>query len=149
MTVQIDDFVPFLLFAIPIVAMCGAFVAKITRMLVYQRMVELARRERLAALERGIDPERLRALDGEAGATGEPWMAQVARRQLEAEDRDRAHRLLTAGLVWLAAGAALAVMLLLVDAGDRAWAAGILPAAVGLAMLASAAVVSADLRPRA
>src|SRR5258705_2370039 len=52
-------FVPFLVFAIPIVAIVGGITAGIVRTLGQQRLAELAAKERLAAIERGIDPSKL------------------------------------------------------------------------------------------
>ena len=44
---------------IPIVAIIGGITAGIVKTSMRQRMVELAQKERIAAIERGIDPERL------------------------------------------------------------------------------------------
>src|SRR5258706_9749402 len=52
-------FVPFLVFAIPIVAIVGGITAGIVRSLGQQPLAELAAPERLAAIERGIPPSQL------------------------------------------------------------------------------------------
>jgi hypothetical protein len=48
--------------AIPVVAIIGGITAGIFKTLSKQRMLELAQKERILALERGVDPERLPAL---------------------------------------------------------------------------------------
>jgi hypothetical protein len=45
--------------AIPVVAIIGGITAGIVKTLSKQRMLELAQKERILALERGVDPERL------------------------------------------------------------------------------------------
>src|SRR5947199_6298054 len=47
--------------AIPIVAIVGGITVAVVRTLGQQRIAELAHRERIAALERGIDPAKLPA----------------------------------------------------------------------------------------
>jgi hypothetical protein len=51
----------FMIFAlsIPVVAIIGGITAGIVKTLSKQRMLELAQKERILALERGVDPERL------------------------------------------------------------------------------------------
>lgn len=48
--------------AIPVVAIIGGITAGIIKTLSKQRMLELAQKERILALERGVDPERLPTL---------------------------------------------------------------------------------------
>src|SRR5207248_4823258 len=53
-----ETFLPFLIFSIPIVAIVGGITAGIVRTLGNQRLMELAQRERIAAIERGVDPSK-------------------------------------------------------------------------------------------
>lgn len=52
---------------IPLVAIIGGITAGIVKSNARHRLLELAQRERIAALERGIDPERLPKLELPAG----------------------------------------------------------------------------------
>ena len=58
-----DWIVPLFALAIPIVAITGGIVVAVVRALGRQRMIELAQRERIAAIERGVDPSKLPPLD--------------------------------------------------------------------------------------
>src|SRR5258705_4844462 len=66
----IGEFVPIVALAIPIVAIVGGITAGIVRTLGRQRLVELAQRERIAAIERGIDPTKLPPLPAMMDETG-------------------------------------------------------------------------------
>lgn len=130
-----DFFIPFLLFSIPIVAIAGGVVAGIVRTLGQQRLLEMAQRERIAAIEKGLDPAKLPPLPighDELGALYGTY-GDYARR--------RSHSLLTAGLVSVAAGLGLVAFGLVMDPGDRWWGVGIIPAAIGVALLVSSAVI--------
>ena len=48
-----------LVFAIPVVAVIGGITAGIMKTRGQQRLIELAQRERIAAIEKGIDPAKL------------------------------------------------------------------------------------------
>ena len=132
--------VPMMVFAIPIVAIVGGISAGIIRTLGRQRLIELAQRERIAAIERGVDPAKLAplpvtALDDEP----ETWhMSQYDR------DRRRAQGLMIGGIITVAVGMGLMAFLSVMEDHGNAWAVGIIPTAVGVAMLLSAFLV----RPR-
>jgi hypothetical protein len=134
---DIGDFVPIVALSIPIVAIIGGITAGIIRTLGRQRLIELAQRERIAAIERGVDPAKLAplpvaALDDEP----EAWtMSQFDR------DRRRAQGLMIGGIVTLAVGLGLMAFLNLVSDHGNAWAVGIIPATVGLALLLSSFLV--------
>jgi hypothetical protein len=51
----------FAVLSIPIVAVIGGVVTWIVKLICRQRLDELARRERIAAIERGFDPAQLPA----------------------------------------------------------------------------------------
>jgi len=134
---SIGEFVPIIALSIPIVAIIGGITAGIIRTLGRQRLVELAQRERIAAIERGVDPSKLAplpvtALDDEP----ETWtMSQYER------DRRRHQGLLIGGIVVLASGAGIMLFLSIMDDHGNAWAVGIIPATVGVALLLSAFLV--------
>ncbi len=134
--------VPLAVFAIPIVAITGGIVLGIVRSLGRQRMIELAQRERIAAIARGVDPAKLPPLDlgrsnlsGMADIVGEP-----------SSPLRRAQGLMIGGFVTLAAGAGICVffaMLTASHAADEAflWTMGLIPAFVGVALLLSSWIV--------
>src|SRR5439155_25802393 len=95
---SVGEFVPIIALAIPIVAIIGGITAGIIRTLERQRLIELAQRERIAAIERGVDPAKLTPLPVEAlDDEPETWhMNQYDR------DRRRAQGLMIWGIVTLA-----------------------------------------------
>ena len=137
---NVGEFVPIIALSIPIVAIVGGITAGIIRTLGRQRLIELAQRERIAAIERGVDlaklaPLPVTALDDEP----EAWnMSQYDR------DRRRAQGLMIGGIVTLAVGLALMAFLNVIEEHENVWAVGIIPAAIGVALLLSAFLV----RPR-
>jgi hypothetical protein len=118
-----------LLFGTPLVAIAGGILAGILRTRGQQRLLELARRERIAALERGLDVSQLPPLP-------EP-------RSPRALALGRAQDLTIGGLVTLAIGIGLLITLLLLPAhdGGDVWPIGFVPACIGIALLLSARVV--------
>lgn len=125
-----DIFVPFLVFSIPIIAIAGGITAGIVRMIGQQRLVELAQRERIAAMERGIDPSKLPPLPTGGGGdlSSMFWSPRdVAKR--------RSQSLLIGGIITLFGGAAIIAFLNIVETSDRVWAVGIIPSSVGLALI--------------
>jgi len=127
-----DVILPLTVLLIPLVAVIGGIAAGIARMLGQQRLIELAQRERLAAIERGLDPSKLPPLPN-LSSLGDPF--------LSADDaaRRRSQALLIGGVITTAVGVALGVFLKLVvsgnDANGHAWAVGLIPTSAGLAML--------------
>jgi hypothetical protein len=126
--------VPLMIFAIPIVAIIGGITAGIVRTLSQHRLQELAARERIAAIERGVDPSKL------------PPAPQIVDDTLPysyARDPQRRYQgLIIGGLVTLAVGVALAVMLRMFHTDDpNAWSVGLIPGFVGVALLLSAWIV--------
>ena len=136
----VGEFVPIVALAIPIVAIVGGITAGIVRTLGRQRLIELAQRERIAAIERGLDPAKLAplpvtALDDEPETM---YMSPFDR------DRRRAQGLMIGGIVTMAVGVSLMAFLNFMDDHGNAWAVGIIPATVGAALLLSSFLV----RPR-
>jgi predicted acyltransferase len=126
-----------MMFVLPIVAIIGGITAGILKTRGQQRIIELAQRERIAAIEKGIDPANLPPLPT---LGGDLTAMSLTPRQA---DLRRAQGLLGAGLVLLAVGLGLSVMLVFLPDPDanKAWAAGIIPTFIGLAFLVVSAVV--------
>src|SRR5438445_8420947 len=131
-SIEPEFFIPFLVFAIPIVAIIGGITAGIVRMLGQQKLAELAARERMAAIERGIEPSKLPPMPG-LGDDG--WIGQGY------DPRRRAQGLMIGGLVTLAVGIALSILIWTTSEERSGWAVGLIPGLVGVALLLSAWIV--------
>ena len=135
---DVTDFVPLMAMSIPIVAIVGGITAGIVRVIQRQRAFEMIQRERIAAIERGLDPDKIASLQrpllyDDHGVYTDPGMAAEHRRQ----------GLLIGGLVTLFVGIALSVFLYgVADHEDHAvWLVGMIPAAVGVALLLSSFLI--------
>ena len=126
-----DAFIGIFSMAIPIVAIIGGITVAVVRSIGQQRVAELAHRERIAALERGVDPSKLPpapVIDyGHVYGTYDPLR--------------RYHALMIGGIVCVLAGIGVGVFLYLMETEKNAWAIGLIPIAVGIALLLSAGVV--------
>ena len=134
-----EIFVPFLVFAIPIIAIVGGIAAGIVRMLGQQRLAEMAQQERILAIQRGADPTKLPPLSFERPGMwgdGDPWSPYVS-------DRRRAQGLMVGGLITLFVGVGIMAFLLVMrdESEHHVWAVGLIPAMVGAALLLSARLV--------
>jgi len=132
------DFVPLVALSIPIVAIVGGIAAGIVRMMHRQRAFELLQRERIAAIERGLDPDKIASLQrpliyDDNGVFTDPRVANERRRQ----------GLLIGGIVTLFVGIAVSVFLYGVTGNEReqVWLVGLIPAAVGVALLLSSFLI--------
>ena len=134
-------FVPFLVFSIPIIAIVGGISAGIIRTMGQQRLVEMAQRERIAAIERGIDPAKLPPIAGMMGHGDDVTAMYLSPVEYA---RRRSMNLMTGGVITLFVGIGVGLFLYIVDHGDNSWGVGIVPIAIGLGLLLSAALV----RPR-
>jgi hypothetical protein len=136
-SIGVGEFIPIVALSIPIVAIVGGITAGIIKSLGRQRLIELAQRERIAAIERGVDPAKLAPLPVSAlDEDAETWnMSQFDR------DRRRAQGLMIGGIVTLAVGLALMLFLNIIEENDNVWAVGIIPATIGLALLLSSFLV--------
>lgn len=123
---------PLLAMFIPIVAVVGGISVAIVRIITQARLEELARRERIAAIERGVDPTKLPPLPG-AGADAyvTPGNGRL----------HRAQGMLIGALIVLAVGLGLGIMLYVVEPHEKHWVIGLIPTLVGCALLASSAIV--------
>ena len=135
---DVTDFVPLMAMSIPIVAIVGGITAGIVRMIQRQRAFEMVQRERIAAIERGLDPDKIASLHrpllyDDHGVYTDPAVAAEHRRQ----------GLLIGGLVTLFVGIALSVFLYgVADHEDHAvWMVGLIPSAVGVALLLSSFLI--------
>jgi hypothetical protein len=129
-----------LVFAIPVLAIMGGIIAGILKAQGRRRLVELIQRERIAAIERGVDPSKLPpppTLDIDAASVA------TLVRSFRQSNAQKAQGFLITGLIILATGIGLSLMLLLLpdEEANRAWATGILPLSVGIALIVSSAIV--------
>lgn len=131
---------PILVFGIPIIAIVGGITAGIVKTVTESRVIENAQRERIAAIQAGMDPSRLPPLPALGSAS-----TVAASIDPEAAARHRSQGLLIAGIITLFVGAGLITFLyIVVDSGDPVWAVGIIPLFVGLALFLCSWIV----RPR-
>ncbi len=130
-----DVVAPILVFSIPIIAIVGGITAGIVKTISRHRIVEMAQRERIAMIERGLDPSKFPPLQLNEIADETPMLspADAARR--------RAQGLLIGGLVTLAVGLSLGVMLYYIAGEPGVWSVGLIPVAIGIALLISAALI--------
>jgi hypothetical protein len=132
-----SDFIPYMIFAIPIIAIVGGITLAIVRTLGRQRLIELAQQERIAAIQRGIEPSKLPALPLMSDDDDLTPGISAAER-----DRRRSQGLLIGGVVTFAAGAGLSAFLGVIQSEERAWAVGLIPIMIGLSLLLSAWIVA-------
>jgi uncharacterized protein DUF6249 len=131
-----DFIVPLLIFSVPIVAIVGGITAGIVKTISRHRMMELAARERIAAIERGVDPSKLPPVpEMHGGHRGDGFES------FNYNPLNRAQGLMIGGLVTLAAGIGVGVFLNLVSDERGVWAVGLIPGTVGVALLLSALLV--------
>jgi hypothetical protein len=130
-----DVFVPFLVFSIPIIAIVGGITAGIIKTVSRHRLIELAQRERIAMIERGLDPSKLPPLPISEIADATPLMSAAD------AARHRSQGLMIGGLVTVAVGISLGVLLFNVADEAGVWSVGLIPGAIGIALLISAFLV--------
>ena len=134
-----DLFVPFLVFAVPIVAIAGGILAGIIRTISRHRLMEVAVRERMALIARGVDPARIPGLPSGVDSGLFPL------RSFADHSRLRAQGLLIGGLVTLLGGIALGAFLGLTESWEsREWTVALVPVSIGIALLVSSAIVRAQ-----
>jgi len=132
-----EDFIPFLVFSIPIIAIVGGITAGIVKTLGRQRLIELAQQERIAAIQRGIDPSKLAPLPN-VGLDEDDLVG------MSGADRDhrRAQGLLIGGIIVTAASIGMIVFFSLITTEQHnVWAVGLIPGAVGVALLICAWII--------
>ena len=126
-----------LILCIPLFAIVGGITVGIVRTLAQQRQFELAQRERIAAIERGLDPSKLPA---PPAAGGDPYMSHA---WMSPGDRalKQYHGLMIGGILSLAIGIGMTILFRINEQEGHAWAIGILPDMLGLGLLLSAWLV--------
>src|SRR5690349_8615461 len=124
-----DSFTGVFAMAIPIVAIIGGITVAVVRTIGQQRMAELAHKERILAIERGVDPAKL------------PPPPVIDYGASFYSPLRRYHGLLVGGVVTLVVGISVGVFLYLMESEKNSWAVGLIPAGVGVALLLSAMLV--------
>jgi DMSO reductase anchor subunit len=122
---------------IPIVAIAGGIMVAIFRTHAQQRVAEWAMKERIAAIEKGIDPATLPPLP----KVGDP--EEAASRALSQRQRalELSQGLFIAGAITCFSGLGLAVLFVLLDVGPRnLWSVGTLAIFVGVGLLVAGGV---------
>ena len=134
-----------MIFSIPIVAIVGGIASGIIHSLARQRLVELAYQERIAALQRGVEPDKLPPLPDLTRFSEEAVPGYTSPAQRE---KRRYQGILIGGIVGTFVGIALMIFLrVLIPAGSEGqnvWVSGLIPTAAGIALLICAALI----RPR-
>jgi len=132
-----EDFIPFLVFSIPIIAIVGGITAGIVKTLGRQRLIELAQQERITAIQRGIDPSKLPPMPS-LGLDEDDLIGMSGPER----DRRRAQGLLIGGIIVTAASVGMIVFFSLITTEQHnVWAVGLIPGAVGVALLLCAWIV--------
>lgn len=127
-----DHVFPLFTLAIPIIAIVGGISVAIVRLITQGRLEELARRERIAAIERGVAPDKLPPLPAPVGESS--YLFGYSRLR-------RAHGLMIGGLILIASGIGLSILIFSVESDKTHWVVGLLPMLVGAALLGSSAIV--------
>jgi hypothetical protein len=134
---EADFFMPFLVFSVPIIAIVGGITVAVVKSIGQQRALELAARERIAAIERGIDPAKLPPM---------PWGDPEEVGGLRSP-HNWSLRLLVGGIIVLSSGIGITGFLYFITggpSGNPVWAVGLVPTLVGIGLLISAWVVRAS-----
>lgn len=126
-----DSFAGVFAMAIPIVAIIGGITVAVVRTLGQQKLAELAHKERIAAMERGVDPSKLPP----------PPVMDYEHAYGAYSPLRRYHGLLIGGIVCTVVGIAIGAFLHLMEAEKNAWSVGLIPAGVGVALLLSALII--------
>ena len=121
---------------IPIVAIIGGITSGIIKSLNRQRLIELAQKERIAAIEHGIDPATIRPIDLPAELFGSKNGLTFEQKQVR-----RSQLLMIWGLVSAGFGLAFSIMMAALEDDPGSWAGGMLFLLVGVALMLSSRVV--------
>ena len=123
-----------LIMAIPLVAILGGIVSGVVRTLGRQKILEMAQRERIAAIERGVDPAKL-------PPPASPYAYENGHGYAHGSRMRRAHGLFIGGLIVVAVGLSLMLGLAVAEPHEGHWVIGTMPLLVGIALLIAAKVV--------
>ena len=119
---------------IPVVAIIGGITLAIIRTMGQQRLAELERRERIAAIERGVDPAKL-------PPPASPYAYENGHGYAHGSRMRRAHGLFIGGLIVVAVGLSLMLGLAVAEPHEGHWVIGTMPLLVGIALLIAAKVI--------
>jgi hypothetical protein len=131
---EASDFMPLVLVLIPIIAISGGIIHGIVRTIGRQRLAELAQKERIAAIERGIDPAKLPPML--------PTSFDLHESGLSFEQRQRRtwQGLMIGGIISTAVGLGLGMAFIWSNNVDG-WVPGLVLFCIGIALLLSARLV--------
>jgi hypothetical protein len=123
----VPDAIVALVFFIPIIAIVGGIFSGIVRTISRHRLLELAQRERIAAIERGVDPSKISPspFDLREGTPVSRYDSALQWSQ----------GLFVGGVIIMAAGLGLAIFLRLMEPDKNVWAVSLMPILVGTALL--------------
>jgi hypothetical protein len=116
--------------AIPVVAIVGGIAAGIVKTLSRRKLLEMAQRERIAAIERGIDPDKLPPLQLPEG-----WTNGRTKPTFEQQQLKRSHLLRVWGYILTAFGATLFIALLVTGEDEGGWISGLVFMGIGVGLL--------------
>lgn len=119
-------------FAIPVIALIGGMTVAVIKITGQQRLAELERKERIAMIERGVDPAKLPPLSSAYSYENGRGAAGQAQ---------RAHGLLIGGMVCIAIGISLMVFLFSIEPNKAVWGIGLMPFLGGIALLIASKVI--------
>ena len=137
--------IPLFALCIPIIAVAGGLTVAVVRTFAQQRVAELAMKERIAAIEHGLDPGTLPPLP----MVGDPSELRQEAMSPREQSRRTAQGLDIAAVITLSAGAGLALLLwVLPETREKSlWVIGVVPVFVGLGLGAAGAIVRRGLPP--
>lgn len=128
------DLLPFLALSVPVIAISGGIIHGIVKTVGRQRLAELAQRERIAAIERGIDPSKLPPLIPPGTDPHDLGMTFFERQ------RRTAQSLMIGGIITTAIGVGFGIPLIAMDE-KGGWVPATVMICIGLALLLSARIV--------
>jgi hypothetical protein len=131
MSGKLSDLIVPLVLSLVVLNVLGAIIGALMKLRGRQKRMELLQRERIAAIERGIDPANLPDLQEPLSTTGgfDPSFAPGER------DRRRAQSFTLAGILTLSIGVGGSLFFLVVEEHGEAWTIGIIPIFLGIALL--------------
>ena len=128
------ELMPLVLVLIPIIAISGGIIHGIVKTIGRQRLAELAQRERIVAIERGLDPSTLPPLLAPGHELCESGLT------FEQRQRRSMQGLLIGGLVTTAVGLGLLIPFVMMN-NQEGYVPGIVLSCIGVALLIGARIV--------
>jgi len=134
-----EVFVMALVMAIPLVAIIGGFTRGIIRSHHRHKLLELAQKERIAAIERGIDPSKLPPI-----ALPQEMFQKSNGVRFEQKQLRRSQLLMIWGLIVSGFGLAIGPVIMYEGSEPGAWISGLVFLMIGIALMISSRVVRPD-----